>query len=100
MNIHPLADNIYIKRDDKEDITRGGIHLPDDAKQRSGFGTVLAIGRGKMLECGKVCESELRVGDRVVFPSFSGYEFREKAASDATHFLIRESEILGVILEE
>jgi chaperonin GroES len=95
MNIRPLYDRIVVKRiDDKEETKIGGLFIPDSAKEKPQEGEVVAVGKGKRLEDGKVVALDVQKGDRILFGKYSGSEIR----IDGEEFLImREDEVLGVL---
>lgn len=74
MKLNPLNDKIIVKRDDRDTTTAGGIIIPDIAEQKVTRGTVVAVGRGKVTEQGKLIEPEVRVGEKVIFSHYSGQE--------------------------
>ena len=94
MNIRPLYDRIVVKRlDDASDKTASGLFIPDSAKEKPQKGEVIAAGKGKRLEDGKLAEMDVKVGDTILFGKYSGSE----VASLGDDFLImREDEVLGV----
>ena len=94
MNIRPLHDRLIVKRFEEEDRTKGGIIIPDNAKEKPQQGEVIAVGSGKVLEDGKRLALDVKKGDRVLFGKYSGSEIK----IDGTEYLmIREDEILGII---
>ena len=94
MNLKPLGDKIIVKRLEAEDKTKGGIILPDTAKEKPKKGTVVAVGDGKVLENGKRGEMLLKKGDLVIFTSYAGSEVK----MDSEEYLIMsESDILAVV---
>ena len=95
MNIRPLYDRIVVKRIDAQDEkTAGGLIIPDSAKEKPQEGEVVAVGKGKRLEDGKVVSLDVQVGDRILFGKYSGSEIK----LDGNEFLImREDEVLGVL---
>ena len=94
MKIRPLADKILIKRVEAENITKGGIVLPDTAKEKPRRGKVVSLGDGKLLESGKRAEFQVKVGDEVLFSSYGGTEIKV----DGEELLImEESDILAVL---
>jgi chaperonin GroES len=96
MAIRPLQDRILIKRIQEEEKTKGGIIIPDTAKEKPSQGEVLAVGPGGRDEAGKLIPIDLRVGDRVLFGKWSGTEVK----IDGEELLImKESDIMGVIEE-
>ena len=96
MKFRPLHDRIVVKRIDAEEKTKGGIIIPDTAKEKPSQGEVLAVGPGGRDEAGKLIPIDVRVGDRVLFGKWSGTEVK----IDAEELLImKESDIMGVIEE-
>jgi chaperonin GroES len=94
MNIRPLHDRLIVKRFEEEERTKGGIIIPDNAKEKPQQGEVVAVGAGKVLEDGKKSPLEVKKGDRVLFGKYSGTEIK----IDGTEYLMmREEDILGVI---
>lgn len=95
MNIRPLYDRIVVKRiESGDEKTAGGLIIPDTAKEKPQEGEVVAVGKGKRLEDGKVIGLDVQVGDRILFGKYSGSEIK----IDGTEYLImREDEVLGVL---
>jgi len=95
MNIRPLYDRIVVKRlEDEKENKIGGLFIPDSAKEKPQEGEVVAVGKGKRLEDGKVVALDVQKGDRILFGKYSGSEIR----IDGEEFLImREDEVLGVL---
>ena len=94
MNIRPLHDRIVVKRVDQKEQMQGGLYIPDTAKEKPQEGEVVAVGKGKRLEDGKVVPLDVQVGDRVLFGKYSGSDIK----LDGDELLImREDEILGVL---
>ena len=94
MKFRPLHDRVLIKRIEEQETVRGGIIIPDSAKEKPQEGEVIAAGTGKRLENGTVTPLEVKEGDRVLFGKYSGTEIK----LDGTEFLIlREDEILGIV---
>ena len=95
MNIRPLYDRIVVKRIEAQDEkTAGGLIIPDSAKEKPQEGEVVAVGKGKRLEDGKVIALDVQVGDRILFGKYSGSEIK----LDGNEFLImREDEVLGIL---
>jgi chaperonin GroES len=94
MNIRPLQDRIIVKRVKEEEKTAGGIIIPDTAKEKPQEGKVIAVGKGRVDEDGKLRKLDLKKGDRVLFGKYSGTEI----TIDGTEYLImREEDVLGVI---
>jgi chaperonin GroES len=96
MNLKPLGDRIVVRREDSEDKTSGGIVLPDSAKNKPQRGTVLAVGPGKMVKDGTRRSLQVRKGDKVLFTSWAGDEFKGRATGQEV-LLMREEDVLAVI---
>ena len=94
MKIRPLHDRVIVKRVDNETKTKGGLYIPDTAKEKPIEGTVLAAGNGKILEDGSVRKLEVKKGDRVLFGKYSGTEVKIEGEE---HLILREDDILGVL---
>lgn len=94
MTLKPLHDRVLVKRVEEKEQIRGGIIIPDTAKEKPQEGEVVAVGQGKVLDNGTRVEMALKAGDRVLFGKYSGSEVK----LDGEEFLImREDEVLGVI---
>ena len=94
MSIRPLQDRIIVKRIEEEETTKGGIIIPDTAKEKPQEGKVIAVGKGKVLEDGKVQPLDVKKGNRVLFSKYSGTEVNIEGEE---HLIIREDDVLGVI---
>ena len=94
MNIRPLQDRLVVKRLAEEEKTKGGIIIPDTAKEKPIEGEVIAVGNGKVLEDGKVRSLDVKKGDRVLFGKYSGTEIK---IDGVEHLILREDEVLGII---
>jgi chaperonin GroES len=94
MKIRPLQDRIIVKRVQEEEKTKGGIIIPDSAKEKPIEGKVIAAGNGKVLEDGKVRPLDIKAGDRVLFSKYAGTEL--KLEGDEV-LIMREEDVLGVI---
>lgn len=95
--IRPLADRVVVKPVDREEKTKGGIYLPDTAsKERPMEGTILAIGEGRLDDNGKRVPMNVKAGDKVLFAKYSGTEYK---VDDVEYLILKESDILGVIME-
>lgn len=92
--LQPLGDRVVIRRESAEEKTKGGLYLPDSAKDKPARGTVVSIGDGKILDNGKRSQFQVKEGDKVLFLSYAGEEFK---ISDDELLLMRESDILAVI---
>src|SRR5215468_2094923 len=93
MKIRPLADRVVVKRTKEEEKTKGGIIIPDTAKEKPIEGTVVAVGNGKILKDGKSRPVDVKVGDVVLFGKYSGTEIK---IDGVEHVLIREDDVLAV----
>lgn len=94
MNIRPLHDRLIVKRFEEEERTKGGIIIPDNAKEKPQQGEVIAVGNGKVLEDGRKVPLEVKKGDRVLFGKYSGSEIK---IDGQEYLMMREEDILGVI---
>ena len=94
MKIRPLYDRIVVKRVEEKEQMQGGLYIPDTAKEKPQEGEVVAVGKGKRLEDGKVVALDVQVGDRILFGKYSGSDIK----LDGEEYLImREDEILGIL---
>ena len=94
MNLKPLADRVIIKPAAAEEKTKGGIILPDTAKEKPMKGEIIAVGTGKVNEDGKVISLEVKVGDKVLYGKYSGTEVN---IDDTEYLIMRESDIFAII---
>ena len=94
VQLQPLGDRVVVERDDAESKTAGGIVLPDSAKDKPARGKVISVGEGRLLDDGSRGKMQVKVGDRVIFNSYSGESFK---VGDDELLLMREDEILAVI---
>ena len=95
MNIQPLGDRVVIKPLEAEEKTKGGIVLPDTAKEKPQEGKVVAVGKGKVSEEGKIQPLEVKVGDKVLYGRYSGTEITTKEGEEL--LILREEDILAII---
>jgi chaperonin GroES len=95
MNIRPLYDRILVKRIDNDvEKTSGGLYIPDSAKEKPQEGEVVAVGKGKRLDDGKIVPLDVKAGDRILFGKYSGSEIK----LDGNEYMImREDEVLGIL---
>ncbi len=93
MKIRPLQDRILVRRIDEEEKTKGGIIIPDTAKEKPQEGKVLAVGKGKVSEEGKLLRLDVKKGDRILFSKYAGTEVN---VENEEHLIIREDDVLGV----
>ena len=95
MKIRPLYDRVVIKRvEEKGGAMRGGLYIPDSAKEKPQEGEVMAIGKGKRLEDGKLVALDVKVGDRILFGKYSGSDITLEGTE---YMIMREDEILGIL---
>jgi chaperonin GroES len=94
MAIRPLQDRIIVKRLAEEEKTKGGIIIPDTAKEKPLEGAVIAVGNGRILEDGKVRPLDVKKGDKVLFGKYAGTEIK---IDGTEHLILREEDILAVI---
>ncbi len=94
MKLRPLQDRILVQRVDEETTTKGGIIIPDTAKEKPAEGKVTAVGNGKVGEDGKRIPLEVKKGDRILFGKYSGTEV--KIGGEA-YLIMREEDVLGII---
>jgi chaperonin GroES len=93
--IRPLADRLIVKRvEDQEQRSVGGIIIPDTAKEKPQEGKVVAVGRGKLNEDGKVIPLDVKAGDRILFGKYSGSEVK---IDGEEHLILREEDVLGIV---
>jgi chaperonin GroES len=94
MKIRPLQDRVIVKRVEEEEKSKGGIIIPDTAKEKPMEGKIVAVGRGKLLDDGKIHPVDVKAGDRVLFAKYAGTEVK---IDGEEHLIMREEDILGVI---
>ncbi|HUO04505.1 MAG TPA: co-chaperone GroES [Candidatus Binataceae bacterium] len=94
MKIKPLGDRILVKRIKEEERTKGGIIIPDTAKEKPQEGKVVAVGKGKYDDHGKLIPTEVKAGDKILFGKYSGSEFKHEGED---LLILREDDILGII---
>jgi chaperonin GroES len=95
MKIRPLQDRVLVKRiEDEVEKTKGGIIIPDTAKEKPQQGKVMAVGKGRVNDEGKVTPLDVKVGDTILFGKYSGSEIK---IDGDEHLIMREEDILGVV---
>ena len=94
MTVRPLHDRIIIKRVEEKESIKGGIIIPDSAKEKPQEGQVIAVGNGKKTEEGKVVPLDVKAGDRILFGKYSGTEIK---LDDQEYLILREDEVLGIL---
>jgi len=95
MEIKPLGDRVVVKPLEAESKTKGGIVLPDTAKEKPQEGKIVAVGKGKVLENGSVQAPEVKVGDKVLYAKYSGNEITTKDGEEL--LIMREEDVLAII---
>jgi len=94
MQIKPLADRVVVKPLEETEQMKGGLYIPDTAKEKPQQGEIVAVGPGRMSDEGKRIEPDVKVGDRVIYGKYSGTEV---TVSDQEYLILRESDVLAVI---
>ena len=94
MKVRPLHDRILVRRIEEEEKTKGGLIIPDTAKEKPMEGKIIAVGKGKIDEVGKLRPLDVRKGDRVLFSKYSGTEIQLEGDE---HLIIREDDVLAVL---
>jgi chaperonin GroES len=94
MKVQPLHDRILVKRIDEEQKTKGGIIIPDTAKEKPQEGKVVAVGKGRVLDDGKVAELAVKKGDKILFSKYAGTEIKLEGDE---HIIIREDDVLAIL---
>lgn len=94
MKIRPLGDRVLVKRLKEEERTKGGIIIPDTAKEKPQEGKVVAVGKGKVNDDGRLIPMEVRAGDKILFGKYSGSEVN---IDGEEHLIMREEDVLGIL---
>ena len=94
MKIRPLHDRVLVQRFEEEQKSKGGIIIPDSAKEKPQEGKVIAVGKGKILDDGKVVALDVKVGDKILFSKYAGSEVKIEGDE---YSIMREDDILGII---
>jgi len=94
MNFRPLHDRILIKRIEEKETAKGGIIIPDSAKEKPQEGEVIAVGNGKKTEDGEIIPLDVKAGDRILFGKYSGTEIK---VDNEDFLILKEEEVLGVV---
>ena len=94
MKIRPLHDRILVKRIEEQEVKKGGIIIPDTAKEKPQEGKVVAVGTGKVNEEGKKIPLDVKAGDRILFGKYSGSEVK---VEDEEYLIMREEDVLGIV---
>ncbi len=96
MKVKPLQDRILVKRLEEEEKTKGGIIIPDAAKEKPQEGKVIAVGDGKTLENGTKIKLSVKVGDKILFGKYSGTEIK---IDGDEHLILREDDVFGILVD-
>jgi chaperonin GroES len=94
MQIRPLYDRIVVKRIEQKETMQGGLYIPDSAKEKPQEGEVVAVGKGKRLEDGKLVPLDVAVGDRILFGKYSGNDIK---LDNEEYLIMREEDVLGIL---
>ncbi len=94
MKIRPLQDRVIVRRIEEEEKTKGGIIIPDTAKEKPQEGKVIAVGKGKVNDDGKLTPLDVKIGDKILFGKYSGSEIKMNGEE---HLIMREDDILGIV---
>ena len=94
MNVRPLADRVLVRRIEEQETKRGGIIIPDTAKEKPQEGEVIAVGPGKVTDDGKLQPMGVKVGDKILFGKYSGSEVK---LGDEELLIMREEDVLGIL---
>jgi chaperonin GroES len=94
MKIRPLHDRILVKRLEEQEVRKGGIIIPDTAKEKPQEAKVIAVGSGKVTDDGKKIPLDVKAGDRILFGKYSGSEVK---VEDEEYLILREEDVLGII---
>ncbi len=94
MKIRPLQDRLVVRRVEEEEKTKGGIIIPDTAKEKPIEGEVIAVGKGKVNDKGELRPLDVKVGDRVLFGKYAGTEVK---IDGEEHLILREEDVLGIV---
>ncbi|MBW1709979.1 MAG: co-chaperone GroES [Deltaproteobacteria bacterium] len=94
MNVRPLQDRVLVQRVDEEETTKGGIIIPDSAKEKPQEGKIIAVGKGKILDNGTTVKPDVKAGDKILFSKYAGTEIKIEGEE---YLIMREDDILGVL---
>ena len=97
MKVKPLHDRLVVKRLEEEEKTKGGIIIPDAAKEKPQEGRVIAVGEGKVLENGQKAPLSVKVGDKILFGKYSGTEIK---IDGDEHLILREDDVLAIVADK
>ena len=96
VNLKPLGDRVVIEPLESEEITAGGIVLPETAKEKPQDGKIIAVGPGRLLDSGERAEMEVSVGDKVIYAKYAGTEYKD---GDKTYLIAGEKDILAIVTD-
>jgi len=96
MKVKPLQDRVLVKRVDSQEMSKGGIIIPDSAKEKPVEGVVIAVGNGKTTDSGDVRALQVKAGDKILFSKYAGTEIK---IDGEEHTIMREDDVLGIIEE-
>ena len=96
MKLKPLHDRVIVQRLEEDEKTKGGIYIPDSAKEKPSEGKIIAVGSGKILEDGSIRKLDVKVGDRILFAKYAGTDVTVEGDE---YIILREEEILGVVVK-
>jgi len=94
MKVRPLHDRVIVKRIEEEETTKGGIIIPDTAKEKPVEGEIIAVGKGKVLEDGKTLPLEVKEGDRILFGKYAGTEIKIEGEE---YLIMREDDVIAIV---
>lgn len=95
--VRPLGDRVIVKRDQSDEKTAGGLHIPESARSQEARGVVVEVGPGRFLENGMRVEPQVKKGDRVIFSKYAGQEHGQRYEPSSEHIILREDDLIGVI---
>ena len=94
MKLKPLGDHIVVKQVDAEEVKKGGIIIPDTAKEKPSKGEIIAVGPGKVMETGKRKEMDVKMGDKIIYSKYGGNEIK---VDDEEFIILTEDEVLAIV---
>lgn len=94
IKIQPLGDRVIVKAIEPKEVKKGGIIIPDTAKEKPQEGEIIAVGKGKIADDGKLVAMEVKAGDRVLYGKYSGTEIK---INDEEYLIMREEDVLGIV---
>jgi len=94
--LEPIGDRIIVRPDESSEDEQGGIYIPENSKEKSQSGVVMAVGRGKLMVDGSIAKLEVNVGDKIIYSRYGGTEIKIKDDKDQTYLLMTEDDVLCV----